>query len=184
MYLLRLRHSMDDVPFFLTADREEAIERARTASWDVPEHIALAANIPDCSTPCNIDVLQFENKEPLRVIFRREYEDEEDDRPGPGEILYPPEVEPAPKQLICYRVRYRHPQDGRMWTMFVPMDSDARIIETPPIKYHYPEWIGQNFVTMSHKWYREFTELTCSLVDPAIIGTDADPTEAETSTDE
>jgi len=88
------------------------------------------------------------------------------------------------KQVICFRVRYRHPQDGRMWTMFVPINSDAIVLETPPIKRYYPEWIGQNFVTLSHKWYcdRELKELTCTLVDPAIIGQDADHNTDGTST--
>ena len=68
--------------------------------------------------------------------------------------------------ILIWRVRYQA-ADGRMTTVFLPVKSNltAEVMETPALKVHCPDWIGQNFVTMTGKLFLEQRmKLTCKLV--------------------
>ena len=77
MYLVRLRHTMDDVPLFIVTDRDEAIRLAKTVAWEPTVEDQRALHLPDMSTPVRIDVVEFVVTRPSQVVYFRDYEDEE-----------------------------------------------------------------------------------------------------------
>lgn len=80
MFLVRLRHSMDDIPLYLTKSKQEALEYAKTASWDVPQRLLDNGVSPDCNTPCTIDIVKFvDGLAVCSLHYRRVWEEEGDD---------------------------------------------------------------------------------------------------------
>ncbi len=59
-FLVMLRHSMDDLPLFLTGDREEAMDFARKVTEDSGEHEKEVLRL-DASTPISAQVYEFKD---------------------------------------------------------------------------------------------------------------------------
>lgn len=75
MFLVLLRHSSDDLPLFLTADRTAAIEFAKAAPWEPPQEVCDVFRL-DATTPCSICVVEFgTDGKPKKVIACRSYDD-------------------------------------------------------------------------------------------------------------
>lgn len=84
------------------------------------------------------------------------------------EDKYPPQL---------WRVRFKA-KDGRMTTVYLPVESNlsAKVIETPALRIHVPDWIGQNFVTLTGKLFREQgMMLSCRLVTEMEVDWDSPP---------
>lgn len=76
MFLVVLRHSMDDIPVAIYGSRGEAEQRIASLSWDVSdwhrEHFH-----SDASTPISMGVMQFDCKgQPVHYEAVRSFEDE------------------------------------------------------------------------------------------------------------
>lgn len=76
LYLIRVRHTMDDIPLAICATEAEAVEIAKAASWDAPPELLRCNVVPDCSTPCAIDIVEFTDGKPTSARIVRSYEDE------------------------------------------------------------------------------------------------------------
>lgn len=66
-YLVLWRHTMDDIPVGLFADRAEAIKVAKTMRRAEGRKITELLDI-DCDTPICFTVVQFENSKPVDII--------------------------------------------------------------------------------------------------------------------
>lgn len=75
IYLVLLRHDMDDLPVYMTFDREEAMDVARTLDWEPDQRVLEVFGIQS-RTPNRIDVVRFEGGRPVELICVRDYEDE------------------------------------------------------------------------------------------------------------
>jgi hypothetical protein len=76
-YLVRLRHLRDDVPLYITHDRDSAVQFAALAPWHPGTELLDALEISDISTPICLDVVAYgADGLPDRVIFTRDYDDE------------------------------------------------------------------------------------------------------------
>ena len=76
IYLVLLRHDMDDLPVYMTFDREEAMDVARTLDWEPDQRVLEVFGIR-CNTPNLIDVVRFEGGRPVELICVRDYGDEQ-----------------------------------------------------------------------------------------------------------
>lgn len=76
LFLVRLRHSMDDIPLFCGSNYADALHVAREASWDAPQELLKSGVTCDCSTPCAIDIVRFEKGRPVSSEKIRDYEEE------------------------------------------------------------------------------------------------------------
>ena len=79
MYLVILRHSMDDVPLYLSDQWDKAVDYAKAAGWQPPTEIDVALGLPDMRTPEMIQVIEFRGAKPHKVVFERLYDDEDGD---------------------------------------------------------------------------------------------------------
>lgn len=75
LYLVRLRHSMDDLPLFIDADKDAAIAFANDAPWQPKPELCNLLVSPDISTPIRIDVIEFRGGVPKAIVFVREFEE-------------------------------------------------------------------------------------------------------------
>lgn len=66
-YLIVWRHTMDDVPVGLFANRAEAFKVAETMRRPIGRAITKLLDI-DCNTPICFTVVQFENGKPVDII--------------------------------------------------------------------------------------------------------------------
>ena len=76
LYLVRLRHTMDDLPLFVCDDLDAAIEFAERHSWRATSEQMEACKMNGMSTPISIDVVEFVGGLPVRVVFVRSREGE------------------------------------------------------------------------------------------------------------
>lgn len=76
LYLVRLRHTMDDLPLFVSDNLDAAIKFAKRQSWRATSEQMDACKMNGMSTPINIDVVEFVDGLPVRVVFVRSREDE------------------------------------------------------------------------------------------------------------
>ncbi len=67
-YLVIWRHTMDDVPVGLFADREEAFKVAKKMSLRAGQAVTAKLEI-DCTTPVCFSVVQFEKGKPVAVLW-------------------------------------------------------------------------------------------------------------------
>lgn len=74
IYLVLLRHTMDDLPLFITGNYVEAVAAARNADWQPTEEIGRVFGL-DCTTPVCIDVVTFEDGVPVRLETIKEYDE-------------------------------------------------------------------------------------------------------------
>ena len=75
-YQVTIHHSMDDVPIFLTDDRNEAMLAAHNAPDDgmIPKKILRALGMSGPSTPGYVSIITFRNGIPVNREIVREYE--------------------------------------------------------------------------------------------------------------
>ena len=75
-YLVTIQHSMDDVPVFLTDDRNEAMLAAHNAPDDgmIPKKILRALGMSGPSTPGYVSIITFMDGIPVNREIVREYE--------------------------------------------------------------------------------------------------------------
>lgn len=67
-----------------------------------------------------------------------------------------------------WRIRWKN-ADDRFWTCFVTVSDDCRIDNAPAL---FPDWLGENFITLTHRLYRECgPEMQCRMIaiGPEII---------------
>lgn len=76
-FLVRLRHAHDDLPLFVSADKEQAIAFAKDAPWQPQAAICNILFSPNVSMPVVIDVVEFRNGVPVEVIKVRDWDDEQ-----------------------------------------------------------------------------------------------------------
>ena len=61
MYLVLLRHTMDDLPVRLCDTRAEALQVAKEIAWEPSERDRRILKI-DCSTPVCVSIVRFDAK--------------------------------------------------------------------------------------------------------------------------
>lgn len=69
-FLVVLVHTMDDLPVGLFATRQEAVEYA-DAHPEMPTEAELDVFPTDCSTPCNLSVVEFRGGMPVKIELIR-----------------------------------------------------------------------------------------------------------------
>lgn len=74
-YLVMLVHHMDDLPVFLTTDRDEAIERASQMD-EMPSFEIRELFNTDCSTPVCVKIVTFSQGVPVAVNVVKEFNDD------------------------------------------------------------------------------------------------------------
>lgn len=75
-YLVVLSHTMDDIPIRLFKDRDEALDFADDLPWEAPADLLQRLERPDCSTPCNVSIVLFNDEGiPISQVIVKEYEE-------------------------------------------------------------------------------------------------------------
>lgn len=78
MYLVLLRHTIDDLPVRLCATRDEAVAAASALSWEPDDRVRETFST-DCSTPCAIAIVEFDEQgRPASLDTVRRFHDEEE----------------------------------------------------------------------------------------------------------
>ncbi len=72
-YLVIYSHGMDDLPIRLCRDLAEATEFADKVTIESDEHIQQLFGV-ECCTPCGVQIVEFVNGEPTRVIAGKEFD--------------------------------------------------------------------------------------------------------------
>jgi len=71
MYLVMLRHTLDDLPVYLTPGYADARRFAEQVDATPSQQIRNVYNT-DCSTPCSVFVVTFEDGRPVKVEYVRD----------------------------------------------------------------------------------------------------------------
>ena len=71
-FLVVLHHTMDDLPIRLCQDRTEA-EKVANETEEMPTDEIRKILSTDCSTPCNVSIIEFVDGRPVDDAVVREF---------------------------------------------------------------------------------------------------------------
>lgn len=74
-YLVLVRHTLDDLPVFLSDDKDKALAFAYKCGANSGDKAAAVLGL-DATTPLNVTLVTFENGVPVDATFIKDLEDE------------------------------------------------------------------------------------------------------------